>query len=62
MNINGQHFKTIWIDKRGGLKAINQLKLPHAFEVVDLTTFDSVCEAIKNMVVRGAGLIGATAG
>ena len=62
MNVNGKHFRTIWVDKADHLKVINQLKLPHVFEVLSLPTFDSVCDAIQNMVVRGAGLIGATAG
>ena len=62
MNVNGKHFRTIWVDKADHLMVINQLKLPHVFEILALPTFDSVCDAIRNMVVRGAGLIGATAG
>jgi len=36
--------------------------LPHKFLVEDLKTVDDVAAAIKEMHVRGAGLIGATAG
>jgi len=61
MKINGRPYRTIWTDD-GILNVINQLALPHAFEVVSLLDIDDVCQAISNMVVRGAGLIGATAG
>jgi len=36
--------------------------LPHEFVVEDLSTVDEVAKAIKDMHVRGAGLIGAAAG
>ncbi len=62
MKINGQHFRTIWINDDGVLSVINQLSLPHAFEIITLLDVDDVCNAISNMVIRGAGLIGATAG
>ena len=62
MKINGQPFRTIWINDEGFLSVINQLTLPHAFEIVTLLDIDAVCDAISNMVVRGAGLLGATAG
>jgi len=62
MKIDGKSFRTIWINGDDELCVINQLSLPHAFEVVTLLDFDDVCNAISNMVIRGAGLIGATAG
>jgi len=40
---------------------IDQRKLPFALEVMDLLTVDDVLVAIKDMVVRGAPLIGVTA-
>lgn len=64
MNVNGKHFRTIWV-KDGSpevIQVIDQQKLPHEFEVMDLCTVEDVCWAIKEMHVRGAGLIGATAG
>lgn len=62
MKVRGQCFRTIWINEQGILSVINQLALPHAFEVYTLHDIDAVCDAISHMVVRGAGLIGATAG
>ena len=62
MKINGQPYRTIWINDQGVLSVINQVSLPHAFEVTALPNVDAVCQAISNMIVRGAGLIGATAG
>jgi len=61
MKIDGKSYRTIWVDGEGVLKVINQLGLPHIFEVIDLQDVNSVCLAITNMIVRGAGLIGATA-
>lgn len=62
MKVGGRSFRTIWINNEDVLCVINQLSLPHIFEVIHLTDTNSVCQAIRNMVVRGAGLIGATAG
>ena len=62
MKINGKSFRTIWVNDEGILNVINQLSLPHNFEIIALLDVDDVCQAISNMVVRGAGLIGATAG
>jgi methylthioribose-1-phosphate isomerase len=62
MKVRGQSYRTIWINEQDILSVINQLSLPHAFEVCTLEDIDAVCDAISNMVVRGAGLIGATAG
>jgi methylthioribose-1-phosphate isomerase len=63
MNVNGRHYRTIWLDETDTsvVKIINQLTLPHSFEILDLRTVDDVRRAIKDMYVRGAGLIGATA-
>ncbi len=63
MNVNGTPFRTIWL-KSGNdhvVQVIDQTKLPHAFEVNDLVSVEDVCSAIRNMTVRGAGLIGASA-
>jgi methylthioribose-1-phosphate isomerase len=64
MNVDGKHYRTIWLkeDDPRVVQIIDQQKLPHRFEIVDLTTVDQIAFAIKDMVVRGAGLIGATAG
>ncbi|HNV60110.1 MAG TPA: S-methyl-5-thioribose-1-phosphate isomerase, partial [Rhodoferax sp.] len=63
MNVNGTPFRTIWL-KPGNdhvVQVIDQTKLPHAFEVNDLVSVEDVCNAIRDMTVRGAGLIGASA-
>lgn len=44
------------------MKIIDQRRLPWAFEIEDLRTVSEVCAAIRDMHVRGAGCIGATAG
>jgi methylthioribose-1-phosphate isomerase len=40
---------------------IDQRWLPHEFRVVELASLDTAAEAIRDMWVRGAPLIGATA-
>lgn len=64
MNINGKHYRTIWIkrDDKKVVQIIDQRNLPHEFIIEDLKFVADVARAIKDMHVRGAGLIGATAG
>ena len=64
MNINGKHYRTIWLDPKRPhiVQCIDQRLLPFEFKIFDLATVDDFVFAIKEMVVRGAGLIGATAG
>lgn len=64
MKVGGKHFRTIWLDEEnaGLVKIIDQRKLPHEFVVEDLRSVEDLARAIKDMHVRGAGLIGATAG
>ena len=61
MLVNGKKYRTIWTvnANKEVVYAINQNKLPFRFEIVELKSSDSVIDAIKNMVVRGAPLIGA---
>ena len=54
-------FRTIWTTKDNYVEVIDQRKLPHEFVVVKLETYDDAVDAIKEMIVRGAPLIGATA-
>jgi len=64
MNINGKAFRTIWL-KPGDEKVIqiiDQRHLPHQLIIEELETVDHMATAIKDMHVRGAGLIGAAAG
>ena len=61
MKVDGKDIRTIWLDKDESIiKIIDQRKLPHEFIIVDLKTVDDAIEAIKDMYVRGAPLIGAT--
>ena len=54
-------FRTIWTTEDKYVEVIDQRKLPHEWVVVKLETYEDAEEAIKDMVVRGAPLIGATA-
>jgi methylthioribose-1-phosphate isomerase len=54
-------FRTIWPTEDKYVEVIDQRKLPHEFVVVKLETYDDAVDAIKEMIVRGAPLIGATA-
>jgi methylthioribose-1-phosphate isomerase len=64
MNVQGRHFRTIWKDGQGRpcVSIIDQRQLPHRFVIEELATVGQVAVAIRDMHVRGAGLIGATAG
>ena len=62
MNINGRHYRTIRLGADGwSVEIIDQTKLPHVLEIVQLGTVAEAARAIKTMQVRGAPLIGATA-
>ncbi len=61
MNILGKEWKTIWVEEDGrSIGVIDQTKLPHNLTPVTFNSCKEVVEAIKNMVVRGAPLIGVT--
>ncbi|MBN2778635.1 MAG: S-methyl-5-thioribose-1-phosphate isomerase [Bacteroidales bacterium] len=61
MKVNGQHFRAIWMEKEI-VCMIEQNKLPFEFEVHRCKTLDETCFAIKTMITRGAGSIGAAGG
>ena len=62
MLVNGKSHHTIWVhpDNKEIIQVIDQRKIPFEFEIVDLKTPEDTFEAIKNMTVRGAPLIGIT--
>ncbi|MFT5466307.1 MAG: methylthioribose-1-phosphate isomerase [Verrucomicrobiales bacterium] len=64
MNVDGKHFRTIWLHPEDSdiVQIIDQRHLPFEFVIEDLRSVDEVAAAIRDMHVRGAGLIGATAG
>jgi methylthioribose-1-phosphate isomerase len=62
MNIDGKHYRTIWLSPDGwSVEIIDQTKLPFQFGTITLKTLDDTARAISTMQVRGAPLIGATA-
>ncbi|HXT12665.1 MAG TPA: S-methyl-5-thioribose-1-phosphate isomerase [Candidatus Angelobacter sp.] len=57
-----QHYRTVAFDAdRNAVLLIEQRLLPHEFKIVPTRDFRETALAIKDMVVRGAGAIGATA-
>ena len=60
MRIDGKEYRTIWYENNV-VKIIDQTKLPHQFIIKELKSVKDAILAIKNMEVRGAPLIGATA-
>ncbi len=64
MKINNIAYRTIWPDpdNRQTIKIIDQRHLPHKLVIEDLNNVNDFAAAIAEMHVRGAGLIGATAG
>ena len=61
MNVQGKPYRTIWLAGPGCVRIINQARLPHEFALMDLRTPTAMAGAIRNMNVRGAGLIGCAA-
>src|SRR5476651_1381625 len=62
MNYQGKRWRTIWRnDDDATVGVIDQRLLPHEFKTLTLRTMEDCTEAIRNMTVRGAPLIGATA-
>lgn len=62
MNVRGVRYRAIFTEREGeGVRVIDQTLLPHRFETVPLTSTADAARAIRDMVVRGAPLIGATA-
>ena len=63
MLINGEHQHTIWVNKTDKtlIQVFDQRYFPHQIQVFDIRTTDDAVFAIKEMVVRGAPLIGVTA-
>ncbi len=61
MRIDGQPYRSIWLDEHGHVTIIDQTRLPHEFITRRLAALDDAARAIAEMWVRGAPLIGATA-
>jgi len=62
MRIGGIHYRSIWMDEdQEVVKVIDQQKLPFEFKVFEMHCAEDAVRAIREMVVRGAPLIGVTA-
>ncbi len=55
--MNGQ-YRAFWLNEEGNVEVIDQTKLPFIEETIVLKTADDAIVAIKDMIVRGAGVIG----
>ena len=64
MKVGGTYYRTIWPDEtdRSLIHLIDQRFLPHRFVLAEVRNVDEMAIAIREMHVRGAGLIGAAAG
>jgi methylthioribose-1-phosphate isomerase len=64
MKVGRQHFRTIWLHPTNErvVQLIDQRFLPHRFVIEEVSTVEQMADAIRQMHVRGAGLIGASAG
>ena len=62
MKIDGVAYRTIWpVDGGRAVDIIDQTRLPHEFVVARLSSLADAERAIRDMLVRGAPLIGAAA-
>lgn len=60
MIVDDKTYQTVWMESRT-VKMIDQNRLPFHFSIRECFTYRDTCLAIKDMTVRGAGAIGATA-
>jgi S-methyl-5-thioribose-1-phosphate isomerase len=57
-----RHFRTVAFSaERNAVELIEQRLLPHEFQIISTADYRATARAIHDMVVRGAGAIGATA-
>jgi len=62
MKVGDRHYRSIWLNEDGrSVDIIDQRWLPHEFRIETIATVDGIATAIRDMWVRGAPLIGATA-
>ena len=61
-NGKSKHYRTVWFEPaQNRIKLIEQRLLPHQFKIVSTADYVETAQAIIDMIVRGAGAIGATA-
>lgn len=63
MKVGDKYYRSVWQDDGdpGSVHVIDQRRLPFSFEVMTLRSVAEVYDAIRDMAVRGAPLIGAVA-
>lgn len=61
MLVDGTHYTTIWLKDDYTVQVIDQRKLPFHFEIYSIKDVSDTYYVIREMVVRGAPLIGVTA-
>ncbi len=61
MIVGEKHYRTVWMEGPS-VYMIEQNLLPFEFQVLEARTSKDTADAIRTMVVRGAGAIGAAAG
>ncbi|MBI3877211.1 MAG: S-methyl-5-thioribose-1-phosphate isomerase [Verrucomicrobia bacterium] len=60
MKVRGKNYRAVWMDGRD-VVVIDQPLLPHRFALRRLKNHRETADAIRTMIIRGAGTIGATA-
>lgn len=60
MKVKGELYRSIWVDPKNSalIKIIDQRHLPHHFVIQDINSSEQMAMAIRDMWLRGAGLIG----
>jgi methylthioribose-1-phosphate isomerase len=61
MLVNGTNYRTVWMEGQT-VFMIEQNLLPFQFRIFESPNYLTSCSAIRDMITRGAGAIGATAG
>jgi methylthioribose-1-phosphate isomerase len=61
MLVDGVHYRTVWLEGRT-VRMIDQALLPFRFAIHDARDHEETARCIRDMVVRGAGAIGAAGG
>ena len=60
MHVNGKHYRTVWMEGHT-VFMIEQNLLPFEFAIYESRNCRQTCDAIKTMIIRGAGAIGVAA-
>ncbi len=61
MKVRGVHYRTVWMED-STIRIIDQTKIPHDFDIIDINSLEELKIAINDMKIRGAGAIGVAGG